>query len=567
MNIESLFLAPIYLPLLAAALLVSAKAFGQARKTMDSMAFLIGLILPAVCLALLTPAVIAHQSVETVIGAWDTNLGIHYHFDGLSWLLIALHLAISIPVFLYSKSNPSNRKTFSIIFFIQCASVAATSLTADLFNLFVCLEVMGVTSYVLIASSDEDGSVLASFTYLLFSATAMVFFLVGAFGLYRVTGSLSYALISEVKNSLTGADLIVAQMSLTLIVVSTLLRCAVVPLSGWLVGAHSKAPHAVSALLSGVLIKIPLFALIRLLLLVTASERIGSILAWAGGVSAVVGILLALREVQAKRLLAYSSVSQIGYVVAAYGLAIEAGLESERGALLIASSLFYAFCHAVAKALLFLSIGTATDALGTKDLSKARGATASLKGSGERVPLTTISYGIALFSIAALPPTLGFWGKNMLTYLAKGHGSAYLLTITSVLTITAYLKLSVLFLPSKRPVVVMKAQSYGAIHASFLLLGLMLLVGGVFALPFKNFIITLLLPLGAVEASIMGYSAYSELAKTFLTLMLALFLTAISTHRYCKRLLAKLPVFKARFADLFFGYALALSVMAFQLVR
>ncbi|NCC91010.1 MAG: hypothetical protein EOM01_11765, partial [Spirochaetia bacterium] len=121
MNIESLFLAPIYLPLLASALLVTAKAFGQASKVAESLAFLIGLMLPAVCLALLTPAVIAHQSVETVIGAWETNLGIHYHFDGLCWLLIALHLAVSIPVFLYSKSNPSNRETFSIIFFIQCA--------------------------------------------------------------------------------------------------------------------------------------------------------------------------------------------------------------------------------------------------------------------------------------------------------------------------------------------------------------------------------------------------------------------------------------------------------------
>ncbi|NCC13943.1 MAG: hypothetical protein EOM32_11300 [Spirochaetia bacterium] len=567
MNIESLFLAPIYLPLLASALLVTAKAFGQASKVAESLAFLIGLMLPAVCLALLTPAVIAHQSVETVIGAWETNLGIHYHFDGLCWLLIALHLAVSIPVFLYSKSNPSNRETFSIIFFIQCASVAATSLTADLFNLFVCLEVMGVTSYVLIASSDEDGSVLASFTYLLFSATAMVFFLIGAFGLYRVTGSLSYALIAEVKNSLSGNDLIVAQLSLVLIVVSTLLRCAVVPLSGWLVGAHSKAQHAVSALLSGVLIKIPLFALIRLLLLVTSSERIGSILAWAGGISAVAGILLALREVQAKRLLAYSSVSQIGYVVAAYGLAIEAGLESERGALLIASSLFYAFCHAIAKALLFLSVGTATDALGTKDLRKGRSAAAYLKASGERVPIITISYGIALFSISALPPTLGFWGKNMLTYLAKGHGSAYLLTITAVLTITAYLKLSVLFLPSKRPVPAVKTQSFGAIHVSLLLLSLMILLGGVFALPIQHFITTLLLPLGSNEVYSSGYNAYHELAKTFVTLTFALFLTVLGCSTYARNLLAKIPASSAGFSNLFFGYALALTVLAFQLVR
>lgn len=568
MNIESLFLAPIYLPLLSAALLAVANAFGRADKKTESLAFLIGLILPSLSIGLLTTEVLAHESVETIIGAWDTNLGIHYHFDGLSWLLIALHLVVSIPVFLYSRSKTPKSKTFSLIFYIQCASVAATSLTADLFNLFVCLEIMGVTSYVLIASSDEDGSVLASFTYLLFSATAMVFFLVGAFGLYRVTGSLSYTLIAQMKNSLTGTDLLVAQLSLTLIVVSTLLRCAVVPLSGWLVGAHSQAPHAVSALLSGVLIKIPLFALIRLLLLLPTSEHIGSLLAWAGGVSAFGGIVFALREKQAKRLLAYSSVSQIGYVVTAYGLAIETGLDSERGSLLIASSLFYAFCHALAKALLFLSVGTATDALGTKDLERGRGATAYLRASGERVPLTTISYCIAVFGIAALPPTVGFWGKNMLTYLAKDHGSAYLLTLTSVLTITAYLKLSVLFFPTKQqPDRAKTSHSFGLEHTAMLLLSLMILLGGIVALPLKQFITTLLLPLGSADVSGFSYHAYQEIAKTFVTFTLALFLAAIGTNTHYKNLFAKFPVPSMRFSSLFFGYALALSVMAFRLVR
>ncbi|NCC66389.1 MAG: hypothetical protein EOM15_17265, partial [Spirochaetia bacterium] len=370
--------------------------------------------------------------METVIGAWETSIGIHYHFDGLGYLLIALHLAISIPIYLYRKKGQGHSDTFAIIFFIQCSSVAATSLTADLFNLFVCLEIMGITSYVLIASSDKEQSILASYNYLMFSATAMVFFLIGVFGLYRITGSLSYEAIASVKSSLAGSDLLVAQLSLVLIVISTLLRSAIVPLSGWLVGAHSTAPHPVSALLSGVLIKVPLFALVRLLVLVVGSYRIGSVLAFAGGLSAIVGILFALRENHAKRLLAYSSVSQIGYVVTAYALAVKEGIGTERGALLLSLALLYAFCHAVAKALLFLTVGTAADALKTKDLTLMRGANQALKAQGEKIPLTCISFFIAFLSLAALPPTIGYFGKSALLSVTKGHIANQMLTITSV---------------------------------------------------------------------------------------------------------------------------------------
>ncbi|NCC66332.1 MAG: hypothetical protein EOM15_16980, partial [Spirochaetia bacterium] len=165
MSIDTLFLTPVYLPLFCAALLMAVKAFLPERTMLffQGLAGIIGLLLPVVALFLLNPFVMAQQNMETVIGAWETSIGIHYHFDGLSYLLIALHLAVSIPIYLYRKKGQRHSDTFAIVFFIQCSSVAATSLTADLFNLFVCLEVMGITSYVLIASSDKEQSILASY--------------------------------------------------------------------------------------------------------------------------------------------------------------------------------------------------------------------------------------------------------------------------------------------------------------------------------------------------------------------------------------------------------------------
>lgn len=569
MSIESLFLSPVYLPLLGTALILVTKHFftDKQRRAVEYLAAFIALIIPLIAFIFLIKPVLAHHQVHMILGTWETTLGIHYHFDGLSFLLIMLNLLISIPVWLYSRKTGPHQETFTIIFLIQSASIAATSLTADLFNLFVCLEVMGVTSYVLVASSEKNKAILSSFTYLIFSATAMVFFLIGTFGLYRISGSLAYDTIAQAKNLLSGSDLLVARLSLVLIVVSVLLRTAVIPLSGWLVGAHSNAPHAVSALLSGVLIKIPLFALVRLLLLVTGTELLGSFLAWAGGISTLLGILLALREHHAKRLLAYSSVSQIGYVVTAYGLALASGLETEEGALLLALALLYAFSHALAKATLFMTVGRACDAVGSKDLHVARGALSALRAQGERFPITGIAYLVAFLSISALPPTIGFWGKNSLVYLSKGQGANYLLSITSVFTIVAYLKLSGIFLPRKNQETQNVEPSSTALTSlSLIFLTLLILAGGFWYTDFQTFVVQVLSPLGATNATLTSYSALQDLLKTGLTTTIALLLFFIGSKTRLERHFAARRESTTSFPNLFFGFALMVAVMAWWLL-
>ncbi len=146
MSIESLFLSPVYLPMLGAALILVTKHFfsDRRRRAVEYLSAFIAFILPLVAfIFFLIKPVLAHHQVHMILGTWKTALGIHYHFDGLSFLLITLNLLISIPVWLYSRKTGPHQETFTIIFLIQSASIAATSLTADLFNLFVCLEVMG----------------------------------------------------------------------------------------------------------------------------------------------------------------------------------------------------------------------------------------------------------------------------------------------------------------------------------------------------------------------------------------------------------------------------------------
>ena len=268
MNPNDLIFAPIMLPLLGAALAFCAKAFLKNRDTrmIESLSALIGLGLPLLSLFYLLPQVMHGRSLELFIGNWPGEIGIHYRFDGIAWLVNLLGYSVASTAWIYSLGAGPRGPGFTTTFLIQTAAMAATAMTADLFNLFVCLEVMGIASYILVASSEKPGAFLASFSYLMISATAMVFFLLGLMGFYRITGSLSYETIAEVLRQLPDSGGLEASASLALIAAAVAIRVAIMPLYGWLPDAHALAPHAISAVLSGVLIKAPLFALSRILI-------------------------------------------------------------------------------------------------------------------------------------------------------------------------------------------------------------------------------------------------------------------------------------------------------------
>ena len=314
---------PVALPLLGAALSLLAKAFfkkGAWAKLFEYLGAFVGLALPWLALAALAPLVLRGQSVQTVLGAWSPLVGIGFRFDGLTWLVDMLGLSVAGMAWLYSAGAGPKGPAFTTIYLIQASALAATAATTDLFNLFVCLEVLGMASYVLVTSSEKPGAFLAAFSYLMVSAAAMVFFLVGVYGLYRLSGSLSYERIAAALAALPDGGGYTALVSLACISAAVALRVAVMPLYGWLPDAHALAPHAVSAVLSGVLIKTPLFALTRFLLAVPGGGSAGQLLRLRlGAITALGGVLIALSQKDAKRLLAYHSISQIGYVVSAWG--------------------------------------------------------------------------------------------------------------------------------------------------------------------------------------------------------------------------------------------------------
>lgn len=452
MNLTDIIIAPVFLPLLGAAIAFLAKAFlhNKKAKILEYIAAFIGLGLPWIVLFFLLPIVASGEYIEVIIGNWTETVGITYKFDGLAWLVNFLGFSVATAAWIYSLGSGPNGPKFTAMFLIQTAALAATSMTVDLFNLYVCLEIMGITSYILVASSEKPGAFLASFTYLMISATAMVFFVVGVFGLYRLTGSLSYEGIALGLKELPNFGGYTGVASIALIVGAVAMRVAVMPLYGWLPDAHALAPHSISAVLSGVLIKTPLFALYRILELLPQGGRAGELMGYVGAITALAGVIIALSQKDTKRLLAYHSISQIGYIVSAWGTAISVGVHTSAGLALMTAAFLHALYHALFKGLLFLTIGTTTDIAEERNVYKLRGAASLLYKGGEKFPITLLCYITGALAIMAIPPLNGYASKAAVSYTLKGTWQYFVLFAASIGTTASFIKLSKIFLPSSK---------------------------------------------------------------------------------------------------------------------
>lgn len=563
MNLEQWAFAPVGLPLLGAAFALCGKAFFKGRNATASqyLGAFVGLILPLVALVVLWNPISQETIIEGTVGSWKAAIAIRYHFDSLSWLLDLLSFTIGIAAWVYHRGAGPKNGSFTAILLIQIASLAATMMTYDLFNLFVCLEVLGVTSYVLIASSPKSGAAFASFSYLIVSATAMVFFLLGTFGLYRLSGNLSYEGIAQNLGLLSRGGELTYLVSLICIILAIAIRVAIMPLSLWLADAHSMAPHAVSAMLSGVLLKVPLFALTRILVIFPKGGDAALLLAYAGSFSALLGVVSALSQKDAKRLLAYHSISQIGYVVSAWGMALSVGLDKPEGKVLMAGALLYAIYHGIFKALLFLSVGTTVDYARERNVYKIHDARRILQANGEKAPLTMLCFLVGVFSITSIPPFNGYFSKTLVTYALKGSLHYYLLTAAGVGTVASFIKLSRIFWPKRKQETTLVRQGCStfpkSLHLSLLLLSLLCLAGGIFAPSIYGFVLRLL----GAKPKAFSFYAQANIVKMLVTCLGGLLVFSLISTKAGSRLLSGIRNFPHAFSDHFFGFAVAAATL------
>ena len=563
MGLHDIIFAPGALPLLGAAIVITAKAFlsGRPLQVLEYTGAAVGLGRPWAAFAVTLEQVASGEVFQGVIGNWHASVGITYQYNGLAWLVNVLAYSVCTAAWIYSLGAGPRGPAFTSVFLILTASLSATILTSDIFNLFVCLEVVGISSYILVASTDKPGASLASFTYLMISASAMVFFLIGVYGLYRITGSLSYQGIAEGLASLPPESEAAAVISLALIISSTVIRVAVMPFSGWLPDAHALAPHAVSAVLSGVLIKVPLFALSRVLVIIPAGTRAGELLGWAGAVTALAGVVLALAQSDAKRLLAFHSVSQIGYVVCAWGTALAVGPATPIGAALMTAAFLHAFFHALFKGLLFLSVGTTVDRAGERNVYRLRGAAAILRAGGERIPATLLSFAAGALAISAVPPFNGFISKNAIAYALAGSPLYNFLAAAGVGTAASFIKLSRIYWPAKTPAAAPQGTPVpAACRVSQAALAVLCLAGGIAALPIHS--MTTLLLSGAVPAVSIQWYTPASLLKALLAAVLGAGLYGLTTTSAVSRVLKTLREQPGDFRNIYISFSLGTAVLA-----
>jgi len=377
-----------------------------------------------------TKLVFAHKILVYKVGGWMPPIGICMVLDGLtSFMLVTVNL-VSFVIALYSVNymqKYTDKYRFYTLFMLMLAGMNGIIITGDLFNLFVFLEIASISSYALVAFGTEAEELEASFKYAIMGSVASSFVLLGIALLYSYTSTLNMADISLVLAQ-KGTGLLVSFVAV-LFLMGFGLKAALVPFHAWLPDAHPSAPAPISAMLSGVLIKVlGVYAIARIFFNIIGINNIYlSILMFLGVVSMLIGVILALAQWDVKRLLAYHSISQIGYVILGIGLGTPLG---------ILGGVFHLFNHSVFKSLLFLNSGALDYALGTRDLQ-------DMGGLREKMPITANTNLIASMSIAGIPPFNGFWSKLLIILACIQSGRiiyAICAVVASILTLASFMK-------------------------------------------------------------------------------------------------------------------------------
>jgi formate hydrogenlyase subunit 3/multisubunit Na+/H+ antiporter MnhD subunit len=435
-------------------------------------------------LGALAPAVFAGTEVRYALGGWSEPVGISLSMDGFAWVSAVLIVSLSLVIGTAALSRRRYGSSFFFFLMLLVAGMVAVTVTGDVFTLFVAFEVVAMAAYVLIAYERSSTGLVAAFKYLILSTVGILFFLFGVFLIYRDLGTLSLAGIAErVRMAPDLRDSTAIHLAVAALCVGIGVRTAFIPFHTWLPEAHAYAPHPVSALLSAVLIKVSFFAMLRIRH-VFAADYLNRLFVWTGAITALLAVINALSQTDAKRLLAYHSISQMGYVLAVVGMT---------GALSLTASFSHAVNHALFKSLLFLSVGTAVQITGSRNLFQ-------MHGVARTSPLLAMTFFAGALSIAGLPPWNGYGSKALISQVMDGDPAYLLLWITGAATIASFIKLSRVFLPARRDAATgggAPPQAVAERPDAFLLIPVVLLAAGclaagVFAHPFFSLLHRLL---------------------------------------------------------------------------
>lgn len=450
-----------------------------------------------VALALgLVHRLIVHGPFSYSVAGWPPPFGIELQFDAFAAAIVVFSVIFAMALLFSVRYIPAivpQRRVplYYALALINLGGLNGFVVTGDLFNLFVFMEVFSVSAYALVAMTRGPRAALAALKYLMLGAVSSLLVLLAIGVVFAQTGSLNMA---DAGARLAAAESgMPAALALAAFVIGFLVKAALFPVHVWLPDAHATAPGPVSALLSAVVVKAGVIGVIRTLEMFGVADPpslapVYPILTWLGAIGVLAGALAALAQSDIKRMLAWSTVTNIGYIFMGLGIGSSSAMSG---------ATIHLINHAVIKAALFLAASAMIHQTGLRRID-------DLRGLGERMPLTAIAFGLCMLALAGVPPTAGFVGKWLIALGALEAGQPILVAVVLLggLLVLAYgirVINALFFLPPRQVCVIRTGEAPISILAPIVLLTAGTLLLGLAGKPLLEFLAPAIAPLLTVS--------------------------------------------------------------------
>jgi multicomponent Na+:H+ antiporter subunit D len=371
--------------------------------------------------------VLAYGPVHYHLGGWPPPIGIEYVLDELSAFVLLVINTIAFLVLVHAKTpverelpDAGKHVPYYAVAVLMLCGFNGIVVTGDFFNLYVWLEIASLSLYGLIAVGARKAPV-AAFRYLILGTIGACFYLLGLGFLFTMTGTLNMADLKAILPAVAQEPAVA--VGLGLIAAGMGLKMALFPLHGWLPDSYTYAPSASSALIAPLGTKVGAYVLVRVLFFIfgvgaaTRAFPLTTLIGWLGAAGILYGSILAMAQRELKRMLAYSSIAQVGYIGLGIGLANPLGL---------IGAVLHVMNHAAMKALLFLVAGNFRTVLGHSDIGRFDGSVR------RRMPWTTAAFAVGALSMIGIPPLAGFFSKWYLALGAVARGQWIFLAVVLV---------------------------------------------------------------------------------------------------------------------------------------
>lgn len=410
---------------------------------------------------------------------WNTNAYILTHLfkfnlaaDPLTMIMllcIGITILVTIIVLKQIVSDEDHLFKFMNLILLILSGMNGMVMVNDVFSMYVFLEITSVCSFILISFNKNIDSLEGAFKYLIMSTIATALMLSAIALLLLVSGSTNFFEIHSVVSASKHTSIIM--FSIGIFIAGLFIKSGIMPFHGWLPDAYTSAPAPVSILLAGIITKTGgVYSLIRIVISVFGFQHnIDGMILLVGAFSIVLGAISALGQTDLKRMLAYSSISQVGYIVIGLGTGTALG---------VFGAVFHLFNHTIFKSLLFVNSAAVENQTGTRNMEK-------LSGLASRMPLTGLTSAIGSLSASGIPPLSGFWSKLLIIialWQSNHHIYAIIAIFASILTLSYMLSMQrkIFFGKIKEELQSIKEAEFGFILPAILLAIITIAVGILF---------------------------------------------------------------------------------------